>query len=102
MELYEKIKLKRCCLGLSTQQVADKIGVTKQAINAYETGRLKNPRNMEIVLCYVLNLDFEIKPFEEDYASEKLFKELVDDELGPCYTIGTLRKMRAQILKAQS
>ena len=103
MELYEKVKLKRLCLGLSAQQVADRIGVTKQAINVYEMGRLKNPRTMEMMLCHVLNLDdFEIKPFDDDYASNKLFNELVNSDLASCYTLGTLRKMRSQINKSES
>ena len=42
MELKERIKQRRLDLGLTLEDVAIKIGVTKATVQRYETGEIEN------------------------------------------------------------
>jgi len=49
-----KLKSARAALDLSQQQLADKVGVTRQTINAIEKGDYNPSINLCISICKVL------------------------------------------------
>lgn len=46
----QELKTKRLALGLTQQQLADKIGYTVRQVNKYEAGRVNIPRVVELAI----------------------------------------------------
>lgn len=57
LTLGDKVKSRRIELGLTLQQLADKIGVSNATVQRYESGRIKTPRSSQIrALASALNV----------------------------------------------
>lgn len=50
-----KLKLARVALDLSQEELADKVGVTRQTINMIEKGNYNPSLNLCIAICRALN-----------------------------------------------
>lgn len=58
MNFGDRLKERREELGLTLQQLADKIGVSNATVQRYESGRIKTPRMPQLqALAKVLNVD---------------------------------------------
>ncbi len=49
-----KLKASRAAMDMSQKELADKVGVTRQTINAIESGDYNPSLNLCIVICKVL------------------------------------------------
>ena len=83
MSMKDKIKDRRTELGLTQEQLADKLGLQKSAIAKYENGRVENIKRSVIVKmaqvlecspCYLLDMD--LTPASVSLNQEE--KDLVD------------------------
>lgn len=86
MEIGEKIKKKRKELGLTLDEVAEKVGVGKSTVQKWESGRIKNMRRDKIeLLAQVLDmspLDFVSTSQLLDIAEKTINQEkLVIEEV---------------------
>ncbi len=61
-----KMKLARAALDLSQQELADKVGVSRQTINAIEKGDYNPTINLCIAICRILNKTLDELFWEED------------------------------------
>lgn len=90
----EKLRAKRKQLGLTLQQLAEKIGSTIESVHRYEKGAsasLSTAEKLEDALA--VNLVRKINLFEEQKALEKrgkeLFEETIEDKaLGKVHDLG--------------
>lgn len=57
MKINDNLKSARLDLGLTQEQVAQKVGITRQALSHYESGRSQPDIDMLISLCKVYNTD---------------------------------------------
>lgn len=57
MKINENLKSARLDTGLTQEQVAQKVGITRQALSHYESGRSQPDIDMLISLCEVYNTD---------------------------------------------
>lgn len=74
-----RIKELRIKAGLTQDQLGEKVGVKKAAINKYENGTIENiKRSMQILLADALHTD-PVRLFYPEYASDVSF-DLSDDE----------------------
>jgi putative transcriptional regulator len=60
-----KLKLARVALDLSQEELADKVGVTRQTINMIEKGNYNPSLNLCIAICRALN-----KTLDEFFGGE--------------------------------
>lgn len=79
MEIGEKIKKRRKELGLTLDEVAEKVGVGKSTVQKWESGRIKNMRRDKIeLLAQVLDmspLDFVSTSQLLDIAEKQSIKK---------------------------
>ena len=61
-----KMKSVRAALDLSQQELADKVGVSRQTINAIEKGDYNPTINLCIAICRILNKTLDELFWEED------------------------------------
>ena len=61
-----KMKSARAVLDLSQQELADKVGVSRQTINAIEKGDYNPTINLCIAICRILNKTLDELFWEED------------------------------------
>lgn len=61
-----KMKSARAALDLSQQELADKVGVSRQTINAIEKGDYNSTINLCIAICRILNKTLDELFWEED------------------------------------
>ena len=61
-----KMKSARAALDLSQQELADKVGVSRQTINAIEKGDYNPTINLCIAICRLLNKTLDELFWEED------------------------------------
>ena len=61
-----KMKSARAALDLSQQELADKVGVSRQTINAIEKGDYNPNINLCIAICRILNKTLDELFWEED------------------------------------
>lgn len=61
-----KLKAARAALDLSQQELADKVGVSRQTINAIEKGDYNPTINLCITICKVLGKTLDELFWEED------------------------------------
>ena len=61
-----KMKSARAALDLSQQELADKVGVSRQTINAIEKGDYNPTINLCIAFCRILNKTLDELFWEED------------------------------------
>ena len=61
-----KMKSARADLDLSQQELADKVGVSRQTINAIEKGDYNPTINLCIAICRILNKTLDELFWEED------------------------------------
>lgn len=61
-----KMKSARAALDLSQQELADKVGVSRQTINAIEKGDYNPTINLCIAICRILNKTLDELLWEED------------------------------------
>ena len=61
-----KMKSARAALDLSQQELADKVGVSRQTINAIEKGDYNPTINLCIAICGILNKTLDELFWEED------------------------------------
>ena len=61
-----KMKPARAALDLSQQELADKVGVSRQTINAIEKGDYNPTINLCIAICRILNKTLDELFWEED------------------------------------
>lgn len=54
-KLYNKLKLARIEVNLTQQQLAEKIGVTRQTISLIEKGKYNPTLKLCLALCYAVN-----------------------------------------------
>nr|WP_207645441.1 helix-turn-helix transcriptional regulator [Romboutsia lituseburensis] len=52
--LENKVKIARVKVGLTQQQLADKVGVTRQTISLIEKGKYNPSLNLCLQICYVV------------------------------------------------
>lgn len=73
-ESFRFLKEKRLELGLTLEQVAEKVGVGKSTVRKWETGMIKNMKTDKILkLCAILQIDpYTLMSF--DQATEELNK----------------------------
>ena len=64
-----KLKLARVALDLSQEELADKVGVTRQTINMIEKGNYNPTLNLCISICKVLDKTLD-EIFWEDENNE--------------------------------
>lgn len=85
MEMKNKLKAKRLELGLTLQEVADIVGVTKATIQRYESGNIKNMRSDKVSLyakalkvpaTYIVNCDEWDKMYNKDGELAKEVKRI--------------------------
>ena len=60
-----KMKSARAALDLSQQELADKVGVSRQTINAIEKGDYNPTINLCIAICRILNKTLDELFWEE-------------------------------------
>lgn len=60
------MKSARAALDLSQQELADKVGVSRQTINAIEKGDYNPTINLCIAICRILNKTLDELFWEED------------------------------------
>ncbi|WP_338449305.1 helix-turn-helix transcriptional regulator [Niallia oryzisoli] len=53
--MVNKVKITRIQMGLTQQQLAEQIGVTRQTISLIEKGKYNPTLNLCLDLCYALN-----------------------------------------------
>lgn len=72
-DLENKVKLSRVGVNLSQQQLAEKIGVTRQTISLIEKGKYNPTLRLCLDICYVVNktLDEVFWVEKESYEHEK-------------------------------
>ena len=61
-----KMKSARAALDLSQQELADKVGVSRQTINAIEKGDYNPTINLCIAICRLLNKTLDELFWEEE------------------------------------
>lgn len=61
-----KMKSARAALDLSQHELADKVGVSRQTINAIEKGDYNPTINLCIAICRILNKTLDELFWEED------------------------------------
>ena len=61
-----KMKSARAALDLSQQELADKVGVSRQTIDAIEKGDYNPTINLCIAICRILNKTLDELFWEED------------------------------------
>ena len=61
-----KMKSARAALDLSQQELADKVGVSRQTINAIEKGDYNPTINLCIAICRILNKTLDELFWEKD------------------------------------
>lgn len=61
-----KMKPARAALDLSQQELADKVGVSRQTINAIEKGDYNPTINLCIAICRILNKTLDELFWEEE------------------------------------
>lgn len=61
-----KMKSARASLDLSQQELADKVGVSRQTINAIEKGDYNPTINLCIAICRILNKTLDELFWEEE------------------------------------
>ena len=61
-----KMKSARAALDLSQQELADKVGVSRQTINAIEKGDYNPTINLCIAICRILNKTLDELFWEEE------------------------------------
>lgn len=68
-----RLKIARVSMDLTQQQLADKVGVTRQTISLIEKGTYNPTLKLCLQICYVLNktLDDLFWVDEEDFEREK-------------------------------
>jgi len=64
--LENKVKIARVQVGLTQQQLAEKIGVTRQTISLIEKGKYNPTIKLCLDICYVVN-----KTLDEVFWVEK-------------------------------
>lgn len=52
--MKNKVKIARVKVGLTQQQLADKVGVTRQTISLIEKGKYNPSLNLCLQICYVV------------------------------------------------
>lgn len=72
-DLENKVKLSRVGVNLSQQQLAEKIGVTRQTISLIEKGKYNPTLRLCLDICYAVNktLDEVFWVEKESYEHEK-------------------------------
>lgn len=79
MEMGDRIKERRTALGLTQEELGDKLGVQKSAIAKYENGRVENIKRSviqkmaEVLGCtpsYILGFD------DEDFSADDKLLEV--------------------------
>lgn len=73
--MQNKVKLSRVEVNLSQQQLADKIGVTRQTISLIEKGNYNPTLRLCLDICYAVN-----KTLDEVFWVEKVEKESYEHE----------------------
>lgn len=71
--MRNRLKVARVSMDLTQQQLADKVGVTRQTISLIEKGTYNPTLKLCLQICYVLNktLDDLFWVDEEDFEREK-------------------------------
>ncbi|MGN7941211.1 helix-turn-helix transcriptional regulator [Virgibacillus sp. 6R] len=64
--MENKVKIARVQVGLTQQQLADQIGVTRQTISLIEKGKYNPTLKLCLDICYVVN-----KTLDEIFWKEK-------------------------------
>lgn len=59
LTLKNNLKLSRTEKGLSQQQLADMVGVSRNTISSIETGQFNPTAKLALVLCIALDKKFE-------------------------------------------
>ena len=89
MEYGDKLKQRRLELGLTMQEVADKVGVSKPTIQRYESGVIDNMRKDKIALLakalqvtpeFIIGINTKNQPQEKSLEADE--KELIE-----CYKL---------------
>ena len=57
--LKNSLKETRCEKGLSQQQLADMVGVSRNTISSIETGQFNPTAKLALILCVALDKKFE-------------------------------------------
>lgn len=57
--LKNRLKDARSALGISQQQLADMVGVSRNTISSIETGQFNPTAKLALVLCIALDKKFE-------------------------------------------
>ena len=57
--LKNNLKESRCEKGLSQQQLADMVGVSRNTISSIETGQFNPTAKLALVICIALDKKFE-------------------------------------------
>ena len=57
--LKNRLKEERSAQGISQQQLADIVGVSRNTISSIETGQFNPTAKLALVLCIALNKKFE-------------------------------------------
>ena len=65
-----KLKLARVTLDLSQEELAKKVGVTRQTINMIEKGNYNPSINLCISICRALNKTLDEIFWEEEYEKK--------------------------------
>ncbi len=53
--MFNKVKIARVQLNLTQQELAEKIGVTRQTISLIEKGKYNPSLNLCLEICYAVN-----------------------------------------------
>ena len=59
LEFGERLKQYRKARGLTQQELADLVGVSRQTISSIETGQFNPTAKLALVLCIALDKKFE-------------------------------------------
>lgn len=92
MNIGDRIRQLREQLGLTQEEVGNKIGVTKATVNRYETGEIDIKRTIAIKLADVLNsTPSYIMGWEPDPSSEESNKSPVNSFLAKKRVIADIK-----------
>lgn len=96
MNIGDRIRQLREQLGLTQEEVGNKIGVTKATVNRYETGEIDIKRTIAIKLADVLNsTPSHIMGWEPDPSSEESNKSPVNSFLAKKRVIADIKNSAA-------
>ncbi|WP_018664240.1 helix-turn-helix transcriptional regulator [Heyndrickxia acidiproducens] len=69
--MNNKVKIARVQMDLTQQELAEKVGVTRQTISLIEKGKYNPSLNLCLEICYVVNKTLDELFWRDDEKNER-------------------------------